>query len=58
MIVVIFSELSYFFEKQFLDHLTPLKIDRDLKHCTVMLNVFLYHKTLQKCLRKSAPSFP
>ena len=58
MTVVVFSELSFFFEKQFLDHLTPLKIGRDLEHGPVMLNVFLYDKALQKSLRKLAPTFP
>ena len=58
MIVVVFSELSFFFEKQFLDHLTPLKIGRDLEHCPVMLNVFLYDKTLQKSLRKVGAYLP
>ena len=51
MIVVVFPELSSFFEKQFLDHPTPLKIGGDLEHCPVVLNVLLYDKTLQKHLR-------
>ena len=47
VIVVVFPELSFFFQTQFLDHPTPLKIGGDLEHCPVVLNVFLYDKTLE-----------
>ena len=36
----------------------PLKIGRDLEHCPVVLNVFLYDKTLQKKPPKVAAYFP
>ena len=48
------SQLSLFFEKQFFDHSTPLKIRGDLKHCPVVLNVLLNDKTLQKSPAKGA----
>ena len=37
MLVVVFLELGFFFEKQFLEHPTPLKISRDLEQCPVVL---------------------
>lgn len=54
MIVVVFSQLSLFFEKQVFDHSAPLKIRGDLKHCPVVLNVLLNDKTLQKSPPKGA----
>ena len=58
MIVAVFSQLSLFFEKQFFDHPTPLKIGGDLKYCPVVLNVLLYDKTLQKKSTKVAADLP
>jgi hypothetical protein len=54
VIVIVFSQLSLSFEKQFFDHPTPLKIGGDLKHCPVVLHVLLYDKTLQKSPPKVA----
>ena len=58
MIVVVFPALSFFFETQFLDHPTPLKIGGDLEHCPVVLNVILYDKTLQKYLGNFTAALP
>jgi hypothetical protein len=51
VIVVVFPELSSFFEKQFLDHPSRSRSVGDLEHWPVVLNVLLYDKTLQKHLR-------
>ena len=55
VIFIIFLELSFFFEKQFLHHRTPLKIGSGLEHCSVVLNVFQYDKALQKSPPKKGP---
>ena len=39
-LVVVFLELGFFFEKQFVDHPALLKIGRDLAQCPMVFNVF------------------
>ena len=54
VLVVVFLELSLFFEEQFLEHPAPLKISRDLKQCPVVLNVLHYDETFHKKPPKAA----
>jgi hypothetical protein len=42
--VVVFLELGFFLEKQFLEHPATLKIGRDLAQCPIVFNVLLYDK--------------
>jgi hypothetical protein len=55
LIIVVFSELSFFFEKQLLDHRAPLKIGADLQHCPIVRNVLLENKTLHQKPPQIAP---
>ena len=54
VLIVVFLELSFFFQKQFLDHTAPLKISGDLEQCPIVLNVLLNDKTLHKKPPKGA----
>jgi len=58
VLVVVFLELSFFFEKQFLEHPAPLKISCDLEQCPVVLNVLLYDETFHKKPPKAAAAHP
>jgi hypothetical protein len=51
-VVVVFLELGFFFEKQFVDHPALLKIGRDLAQCPIVFNVLLYDKSVQERLGK------
>jgi hypothetical protein len=53
-VVVVFLELGFFFEKQFVDHPALLKIGRDLAQCPIVFNVSLYDKSVQERPRKVA----
>ena len=51
VIVVVFLDLGFFFEKQFVDLPTRRRSGSDFKHCRVVRNVLLYHKTLRDPFR-------
>lgn len=54
MIFVVFLELDFFFEKQFLDPLSLCAIEGDFKHFLIVLDVLSQDETLHKSPRWSA----
>jgi hypothetical protein len=52
VIFLVFLELSFFIEKQFLNHPTLRRIGRDFEHGPEMLNVLPYEKRSAKGLRR------
>jgi hypothetical protein len=50
VIFLVFLELSFFVEKQFLDHPTLRRIGRDFERGPEMLNVLPYEKSSTKGL--------
>ena len=46
VVVLVFLDLSFFFEKQFLDLPTLRRSGSDFKHCRIVRKLLLYHKTL------------
>ena len=55
MIFVVLLELSFFFEKQFLDPLSLCAIEGDFQHFPIVLNVLPYDKTLHDLLQRAQP---
>jgi len=51
VIFVVLLELSFFVEKQFLEHPTPLQIGTDFDHFPIVLNVLLDDRPLHISLR-------
>ena len=55
VIFVVLFELSFFFEKQFIDPLSLCGVEGYFEHFPIVLNVLPYDKTLHDLLQRAQP---